>query len=144
MGLLRQLNRKSTAFTRRALHLDLSLVGLHDMFDDRQPQSGPPQLATACLVDPVKTLEQAGQMFARDTAALILDRDGQLTSGPIDSRNLDVLIRFAVLDRIVEQVDQCLFQQRCIQVGGQGFRTNNLEGDLFLPGLDLTHLESAL
>ncbi len=52
-----------------------SVVDVDNVFDDRQPQAGAPQLAAAASVDAVKPLEDSRQMLRGDATALILDDD---------------------------------------------------------------------
>ena len=87
-------------------------MGLHDVLDDRQPEYGATERAAAALVDPVKPLEKSRQMGRLDAAPLVLHRDLQRgLAGIVRSqagRHADRVVGLAGLDRVVDQVDQCL------------------------------------
>jgi hypothetical protein len=51
------MNRKGAPFAGNALHRHFAAMGLDDVFDDRQPQTGAAQLSAARLIHAIKPFE---------------------------------------------------------------------------------------
>ena len=85
-------------------------MGLNNVLDDGQPQSGATEDATARLVHTVKPLEQSRQMFFGNAVAVIFDVDRQ---GAVLTHDVyfDAAAVVAVFGGIVDQIDQSLFQE---------------------------------
>ena len=90
-------------------HFDRSAHRIQKMLDYGQTQTGTGHGTGAGLVDPVKTVKDAGQIFGWDTDAGILDPE------------LDTIFRFpcthpygavlgSILDGVVDQIYPDLFQ----------------------------------
>src|ERR1700676_1956325 len=92
---------------------------LHDMLDDRQPQSRTAQLARARPVDPVEPLGKPRYVGRRDAFTAVGDRQldaiARLLARWIDVAGGTGLDRYAavagrVFDRVVDQIDHHLVQ----------------------------------
>src|SRR5438270_7713548 len=74
-----------------ALDLDLPVVLLDDVADDRESQAGAAGLPGACPVDPVEALEDAAQVLPRDARAGVRHLDhGRAVLLPQADRDLAV------------------------------------------------------
>ena len=75
------------------------------------PKPGAAQLAAAGLVDPIESLEQPRQVLGRDAAAVVHHANHGLfaVAAAVDA---DAGPRLAVLDGVVDQIDDRLLQQR--------------------------------
>src|SRR5581483_778650 len=71
----RQAHAHRGALFERAFDLELALVRLHDVLDDRQPEAGAAEIARARLVDSIKALGEARQIFFRNAGAGVADGD---------------------------------------------------------------------
>src|SRR5581483_985329 len=119
---------ESGAFPRLALRDDLSPVGLHDVLHDRQSQAGSAEVARTGPVDPVKTLEDPGEIFLRnaDPAVLDFDFDPALFLG---SLNLDRSLFRGVFDGVLQQINKNLID--FFRIGPElHFRGNGERADL--------------
>ena len=75
-----------------------------------RPRPVPPNSRLRALIDAVETLEKPWQIAAFDPAAVVPDANDHLVR--LASRlDADRRARAAVLDRIVQQVDDRLFEQ---------------------------------
>src|SRR5690348_16262588 len=68
----RQRQGKGRSFAELALHTYMAGHLFGDMFDDRQAQAGAPGFPRACLIDAVKTLEDARQLVRRNPDPRVL------------------------------------------------------------------------
>ena len=96
-------------------------MGLHDVLHDREPQARAAELPAAGLVDAVEPLEEPWQVLGLDATALVADGDdhGWAAAGRFGldaDRDPDRAARIAVFDGIVNEVDQCLLQERCVDL----------------------------
>ena len=80
------------------------------MFDDRKPETRPAQLPGTCLVRPIESLAQPGNLALRDADARIGDPDDQLPFRSGRRRDGDRPLRRGELDGIVQDVQQDLHQ----------------------------------
>ena len=64
---------KNTALAECAFHTDGTAVGLGDMIDDGEPQTGTAELPAPGFIDTVEPFKQPRQMFLVDSASLIGD-----------------------------------------------------------------------
>ena len=71
--ILRKVNAKSAAFSKLAVYCNMSAVGLGNVLDNRQPQTGAAHGAAAGLVYAVKPFKKPWQMLFCDANSLILD-----------------------------------------------------------------------
>src|SRR5258706_11234413 len=60
-------------------NFQFAFMGLDDVLDDRQAQSGAAKIARACLVDAVEALRQARQILLRDARAGVGDGNFDLS-----------------------------------------------------------------
>lgn len=65
---------EGTALPRCAIDMQRTAVAVDNMLHDGQSQPGSPQLTGTNRINAVETLGQAGNMLARDTNAMIPDR----------------------------------------------------------------------
>src|SRR5438270_14069823 len=99
--------REGRALAQRTGDIEPAAMAVEDVLDDGKPEARSAQFARAGIVDPVETLGQARQVFARDAVALIGDRDPQhpcRRAGIAAGRHRDGAVVSGVLDRVVEQV----------------------------------------
>ena len=87
-----------------------------DMLHDGESQSCTSQAAAPCLVDAVETFEYTRQMFLGYALSPVLDLDDQRTFF-LSGRNTNLTVFLTVLHGVVEQVDDCLFEQGRIDPG---------------------------
>ena len=74
-----QFHYKCCAGTRFAVHGYGPTVGLHRVFDDRQPKTGAACVSRPVLVDAVETLKDMWLVAQRDTNAIVVHADGSRT-----------------------------------------------------------------
>ena len=86
-------------------------MGLSAVLDDRQPEAGAPLVSAACLVDPVESLKQAGEMFRLNAASPVLDLELDAVA-ELHCIDLHSGIGLAVLDGVGQQVHHGLLEQR--------------------------------
>ena len=86
-------------------------MDLRDVFDDREPEPCPPLISAPGFIDSVKPFEQSWQVFLCDADALIAHRNDH--SAGVGLRfEPDRTAGLAVVDGVIEKVDQCLFYKR--------------------------------
>ena len=88
-------------------------MGADDVLDDGQAQAGPAEFAAACLVDAVEAFEQAAAGVWRRCRTLRPGRGSRPDRLRWRPRRGQPRGR-AVLDRVVDQVDDGLFDERRI------------------------------
>ena len=84
----REIHEKCCAGTRIALDGDRTTVGLHRVFDDRQPEAGATGVSRPVLVDTIKTLENVRLITERDTHPIVVhtDRDRMAIAANVDEQ----------------------------------------------------------
>src|SRR3990172_7991398 len=101
------------AFAGGACDPDLPVVGLDDMFDNGEPESGPANLAASPLVHTVEPLKYPGDIFIRDADPGILYIHPQVVVlTPCDHPDCP-LIR--ILDGIINKIDDDLLKADLIR-----------------------------
>ncbi len=75
---LRQVNAKAAAFSQVAFNRNMTAMGLSNVFDDRQSQTGSAHVAAAGFVRPVEAFEEPRQMLLGNTDAVVLNTDNHL------------------------------------------------------------------
>ena len=73
-----QVNAEATAFSQLTFYLNITVMRLGDVFDDRQTQTRTAHIAAAGFVHPVETLEYPRQMLLSNTDAVVLNADNYL------------------------------------------------------------------
>src|SRR5690349_16929739 len=96
-----------------AFNGEIAFVSLDDVLDDRQAQTGAAEVARARLVDSIKTLGQARQVFFRNSGARVDHGDFDLCGAAVARRKrARVQSNFTaarrVFERIIDQVDEQL------------------------------------
>ena len=96
-------------------------MGLHDVLHDRETEARAARLAAAGLVDAVKPLEKPRQVLGGDAAALIAHGDRHAPRHRRVGRRGDPHrpARLARLDRVVNEIDHRLLDQRRVDVGDE-------------------------
>ena len=107
---LRYAQRKRTALAHRAGYRHLTAVHLGDVLDDRESQTSPTTLATAGLIDAIKTLKDTIKMVVWNTDTLIPDIDDEHGVFLADVHP-DAAVRIAVGNGIIEEIDERLFKE---------------------------------
>src|SRR5882672_8251775 len=100
---------KGTAFTGAAPHGDFAVMRLNNVFDQTQSQSVAVDLRGSGLAASIERLEDARQIFFRDTQTAILERKCYiwwLNGAVYPSLQSDPTTFAAVLHRVAEQVLQ--------------------------------------
>lgn len=100
---------KPTSLSQHTFHGNMAAMGLGDVFDNGQAETGAAQLAAARLVHPVESLKQPGQVLLGNSAALVFDADDHLGIIPFDVQ-VNSAVRVTVFNGIVQQVDNGLFE----------------------------------
>ena len=108
---------EDAAFARRAFDIDAALMGLDDVLDDGQAEAGAAELAAAGAIDAVEALEEARQVLRGDAAAAIADVDGDFVV-ILACEDFNLAAGFAVFDGVIDEVNDGLFEERGIDVGG--------------------------
>ena len=106
----RYAQRKCTALAHRAYYRHLTTVHLGDVLDDRESQARPTALATAGLVDAIKTLKDTIKMVVGNADTLITDVDAE-HGGFLAYVHPDAAVRIAVGNGIIEEIDERLFKE---------------------------------
>ena len=88
---------------------------LHDVFDDRQPQSGAAEVSGARFIDPIKALGETRQIFFRNSRARVTDGDFDLRSAAVLRRNQcrgkrDFTAQGGVFECVIDEIDEQLLQ----------------------------------
>ena len=99
------------------------VVKLCDMLHDREAEAGPAKRTAAFLMNPVETFEDAGLILLGDPASMIGHGNDSI-SFLTGQRQFDIRAP-AVLDRIVNQIGQSLFQQLGVAGCGDRFGMRN-------------------
>ena len=73
-----QVNAEATAFSELTFYLNITVMRLGDVFDDRQTQTRTAHIAAAGFVHPVEAFEQPRQMLLSNADAMVLNADNQL------------------------------------------------------------------
>jgi hypothetical protein len=97
----RKTEGKDRALVDLACDRNCSAMGLHDFFDDGQPESGTTGILRPCPISPIKPLEQMRQMLLLDPMTCMLDSH----SHPFPNRlqtDSDRSTRRCVVKRVVE------------------------------------------
>src|SRR5438105_4913807 len=87
-----------------ALELESSSVGLDGPLRDREPETGPAELAGARRVHAIEAVEDALSVLLRDPGPVVLDLEHRGAVACFDD-DPDRLAARAVLDRVVDEVD---------------------------------------
>ena len=95
---------------QHAGNLQHSAVALHDMLDDRQPQTRTPRFARATAVNPVETLGQPGNMLRRNAGPGIPHGKDATSIGENMPLHCDAPARRGVAHRIADQIGQRALQ----------------------------------
>ena len=83
---------------------------LHDGLDDSEAEAGSAGFAAARLVHPVEALENPLDMPGGNAAAVVDDRQHRFVA-LAEQLDADFALLAAVLDRVVDQIDDRLFNQ---------------------------------
>ncbi len=73
-----QLNNETAAFSQPAFNRNMAAMGLGNVFDDGQPQTGSPHVAAAGFVHPVEALKETRQMLLGNTDTVVLNADDDI------------------------------------------------------------------
>src|ERR1035438_7629404 len=84
------------------------------MFNNRKAQAGPPHLAGAGLIHPVKALENPRQIFRRDAQSGIGDPNLYLAASTLQYGHSHVSALSVELHGIIDQIEQGLFESYAI------------------------------
>src|SRR2546428_5291485 len=105
-------NRHVDARPATGLALDpkLAAVRHHDVPDDREPEAGAAELARTRLVDTVEPLGDPREIGRRDPDAGVDHGDLELAAGYRSRRHRHAAALRRVLDRVVDQVDDDLYE----------------------------------
>jgi len=104
-----------------ALCFDPTAVQLGDVFDDGKPETSAAQLATARLIDAIKSLEDARQVLFPDADAGVAHSQRQpAVKSPRAKPNLRALTR--IFHRIIEKVVENLLQTHFIRADNRDIR----------------------
>ena len=76
--ILRQVNAEAATFPQLTFNLNITVMRLGDVFDDRKSQTGPSHIAAAGFVYPVEAFEKPRQMLLGNADAMVLNADNQL------------------------------------------------------------------
>ena len=124
------------------------MVQIDEMLHDGQPQAGSSGTAGPRFVHPVKTLENARQIFFRDADPRIADDDANLLVFPAFAQNCDIDADSAaflrVTDRIGQQVHENLPQPVFIPFHKQVVGNVVGHGNRLLLGRGQQHLVDAV
>lgn len=71
MSIFRQMNTKCTSLTRGAFDSYMTAMGLGNVLDDGQAETGTSQVTAAGLIDAVETLKKSWQMIFGDAVTLV-------------------------------------------------------------------------
>src|SRR5918999_4312000 len=104
------MHAKDAALPHGAGHQNLAAVDLSDMLHDGQSQAGSPMFTAAGFIDPVEPFKQPGQIFFRNPNPFIAHPDDDLLS-LADGVEPYGAAWLAVVDRVVEQIDDGLLDQ---------------------------------
>jgi len=115
-------------------------MGLGYVFDDGKPQACASHSSASGLIDPIKTLEESGQMLLFYAAALVADTDADVSIClyGLDQNRAPLIAEFY---RIVDEVHNSLLQKGGVDVGHQFIAACELKCYLFGRCLDLTDLD---
>ena len=100
---------ENTSRSGRAFDGRLSTVGLCDVFDERQTETGTTGSATPRSIDSIESFEQARQMTRLDTNAVVFDTDKEFVGVDFGAYS-DVFDRLTVLDGVFNEVAYRLFE----------------------------------
>jgi hypothetical protein len=107
---------------------DLSAVELHDVFDDGEAESGAAGFAGAGFIEAIEPFEDALQGIGREAGAVVLDLDVDGLGVGFGGGDGDVSGLAAVLDGVVDQVEEHLLKP--VGIGSDA----ELRGDVVLQG----------
>ncbi len=112
------------------LGADVAAVGLDDVLDDGQAQTGASLLPRSGGVDTVEALEDARERLLGNARTVIDDRDFDgIPRGIETGGDGDVALGAAVLDGVVDEVDEHLLEAVEVGADGKGFGNFVGEGD---------------
>src|SRR5512140_849150 len=113
------------------------------MFDEGQAEAAAAKGPAAGSIDSVKAFPEAREMFGRNAAATVADGDNYLFAavGCADfNRGFDA----AVLDSIVDEVDDRLFQKRRVEAGAETLITGENQFYIFLSRFGCAGLDGGM
>ena len=101
------MNPEQGALPFPALHTNRASMDLRDMADDCQPKTCPALLPASGFIDPVETLEKAGQLGGGDAGAIIPDLDTNKVIGLL-GKDRDSPGSGRVFDCVIQEIENCL------------------------------------
>src|SRR5262249_4490351 len=106
----RYMQCKGASLLHRAGDQHLPAMHPRDVLHDREPETCPAALTTACLIDTVKTLKDPIEVVVRNADPLITHVDDQ-HSVVLACAHPDATLRVAVGNGVLEQIDDGLLEQ---------------------------------
>ena len=119
---------KGAPFSWGTLNRDATPVGLYDMLDNGQPQSGSAELPAPRLVYPVESLKEPWQVFLFYPASLVNDIYDKLFLVPRGLKPYGALFR-TVFNGIVKEIDHGLLEQRGVDPGRDSLVADQFQAD---------------
>lgn len=136
---LRQMQGKDTALSEPTFDGDATFVRLDNVLDDGQPQSGSAEFSATGLIDAVEAFKQTGEVLLGDAAAAVTnvyEQFGLIAAG----FDPDFGAGVAVLDGIVHEIDDGLFEQGRIDASPEVFGAVDLDTNVLFDSTDLAQL----
>ena len=121
-----------SSFSQFAVHRDVALMRVHDLFDDRETQSSPVLVALLSVVRSIELSEDRGKLLLWDAYPGIGDLDPRLAVDSLGGQGDNTFGR-RVFYRIMDQFGEHLLQIVAVASDGQGFVQDiGLDLDAFL------------
>ena len=119
------------SFPRSAFGGDLSFVEIDPVLDDGQAQSGSPNLAAPSFIYPVKTLEDAIDVFFRNPRSVVGEAEIVIFGVFFVAVHRDFDVLSGVSDRVVVQVSEDGIEQGGVPDDGRVSWKDYFRGDMF-------------
>ena len=117
------------AFAEFAFDIDGAVVELGDVFDDAEAEAGAADGAAAGFVDPVEAFEEAGVVLRGDAGAVVLDFDHGVVALLVGFEG-DGGFGVGVFDRILDEIEDGLLEERRVQHSGEAVFGFDFEGQV--------------